>query len=251
MTINTEGDEKNSNRKDQSIKKSSSSIIQLQSTGTSSKGKKTSSNQPDPNPDDREGTIAEGPLPREDLFEFKKRMLLRYKELYGNMLVPQSFVVPWTDEWPEEMWRVKLGRAVNNIRNGGDHKDKREELIAIGFVFEKQAPGFQGQTALGWDRLKPALEQFKNLNGHLRVPSTFVIPSDSPDWPEEMAGIKLGRTVYNISRDSRYYREHRAEMREMGVEIKVQNKAGAEVKGNGEFNFDHQLITASGRPKHR
>ena len=120
------------------------------------------------------------------------------------------------------MWGFRLGNAVNKIRSRGDHKDKRDELIAIGFVFEKQAScAGKCKKALGWDRLKPALEQFKKLNGHLRVPVRFVIPSDSPDWPGEMVGIKLGMTVHSISNRANFYREHRAEMREMGVEMKV------------------------------
>jgi hypothetical protein len=158
-----------------------------------------------------------GPLPGEDKFEFKKRILLRYKELHGNILVPRNFIVPWTDNWPEEMWGVKLGYVVHNIRSGADTKVNREELIAVGFIFEKQSKGF----GLGWARLKPALEHFKKLNDHLRVPRSFVIPSDSSDWPEEMAGIKLGMTVYDINRKANFYKEHRSEMREMGVETKV------------------------------
>ena len=148
------------------------------------------------------------------------------------------------------MWGAQLGGYVNSIRSGHSHKDKREDLIAIGFVFEKHSTGTK--DILGWARLKPALEQYKKLHGHLRVPYLFVIPPGSPDWPEEMVGIKLGRTVYDVRSNVHSYREHRAEMREMGVEMKVHEKMGSEVTSSSELViYDHQLITASGRPKHR
>ena len=45
--------------------------------------------------------------------------LLKYKELHGDdMLVPvPSFAVPSSEAWPKEVWGMRLGRAVNNIRS--------------------------------------------------------------------------------------------------------------------------------------
>lgn len=52
-----------------------------------------------------------GKIDGESVYEFKRRMLLKYKELYGNMIVPYKFVVPPGDtSWPEEMWGFKLGK---------------------------------------------------------------------------------------------------------------------------------------------
>ena len=66
--------------------------------------------------------------------------LLRYKELKGDMLVPRSFVVPpSSDDWPEEMWGMRLGRTVISIRSGTfvrDHADRRELLESEGFVMQ-------------------------------------------------------------------------------------------------------------------
>ena len=35
--------------------------------------------------------------------------MLRYKELYGNFHPPNNFVIPWNDDWPEELWGHGLG----------------------------------------------------------------------------------------------------------------------------------------------
>ena len=55
------------------------------------------------NPDDRERVREKGPLAGETLYEFHRRCLLRYQQIYGDMPVRRSFIVPWTDEWACEM----------------------------------------------------------------------------------------------------------------------------------------------------
>jgi hypothetical protein len=65
-------------------------------------------------------------------YEAIKAAFLKYKYIYGNMLVPSRFVVPADDiRWPEEMWGMKLGGVVNNIRCGKSYADKREEFFCI------------------------------------------------------------------------------------------------------------------------
>lgn len=52
-------------------------------------------------------------------FETVYSALVIYKDLYGDLFVPQAFVVPKTEEWPEEFWDLKLGARVNAIRAQG------------------------------------------------------------------------------------------------------------------------------------
>ena len=66
--------------------------------------------------------------------------LKRYKEIYGNLLVPQPFEIPSdSDEWPEETWGLRLGARVNAIRSQGTFvktsPERREMLDEIGFVW--------------------------------------------------------------------------------------------------------------------
>ena len=67
--------------------------------------------------------------------------LVRYKELYGDLLVPQPFTVPEnSDDWPESTWGLRLGARVNAIRSQGTFVKsdplRKEELDELGFVWE-------------------------------------------------------------------------------------------------------------------
>ena len=47
-------------------------------------------------------------------FDLVKVALVRYKEIYGNFLVKQKFLIPTGDaaaaaQWPEKTWGIKLG----------------------------------------------------------------------------------------------------------------------------------------------
>ena len=69
--------------------------------------------------------------------------LVTYKELHGNLQVPDKFAVPSEAPWPKGAWGVKLGLSVKNIRHNGDfvwrgnyaetHPERRAELDAMGF----------------------------------------------------------------------------------------------------------------------
>jgi hypothetical protein len=45
--------------------------------------------------------------------------LVTYKELFDNVMVPQSFVIPSELPWPENTWGLKLGARVNAMRAQG------------------------------------------------------------------------------------------------------------------------------------
>jgi hypothetical protein len=66
--------------------------------------------------------------------------LERYKEIYGDMLVPQPFVVPsGSSDWPKESWGLRLGARVNAIRSQGtfikNNPEREEMLDELGFVW--------------------------------------------------------------------------------------------------------------------
>mmetsp|Transcript_37679 Transcript_37679/g.82549 ORF Transcript_37679/g.82549 Transcript_37679/m.82549 type:complete len:1014 (-) Transcript_37679:79-3120(-) len=72
--------------------------------------------------------------------------LTRYKELNGDLLVPQPFVVPDGDkDWPEDTWGLRLGARVNAIRSQGTfvktNPVRRQELDELGFEWELPAEG--------------------------------------------------------------------------------------------------------------
>jgi hypothetical protein len=98
-------------------------------------------------------------------WDLVKRALLAYKDREGDLLVPQGFIIPEEDEWEKILWGVKLGTAVNGIRNYNTYKQYRPELEKTGFDYDPQ------MTLYGWDLVKRALLAYKDLVGVLLVPT--------------------------------------------------------------------------------
>ena len=62
---------------------------------------------------------------------------IRYKEIYGHLLIPFTFAVPLkSDDWPKNTWGMKLGHQVDSIRRRKQYKKHHPELEAMGFVFQ-------------------------------------------------------------------------------------------------------------------
>lgn len=73
-------------------------------------------------------------------FEMVFATLVKYKEVYGDLFVPQAFCVPSEAPWPESSWGLKLGARVNAIRSQGtlvaNAPERRELLDQLGFTWE-------------------------------------------------------------------------------------------------------------------
>lgn len=73
-------------------------------------------------------------------FDMVYSALLTYKQIYGDLFVPQAFLVPNSEPWPETTWGLKLGARVNAIRAQGtlvaNAPDRREMLDQLGFPWE-------------------------------------------------------------------------------------------------------------------
>ena len=74
---------------------------------------------------------------REWQWQCALQSLEAYREVHGDLHVPQLFVVPSEAPWPEEAWGMKLGRRVDKIRGREQyvkhHPERRAELDALGF----------------------------------------------------------------------------------------------------------------------
>ena len=63
-----------------------------------------------------------------------------YKEIYGDLLIPQPFVVPESsDDWPAERLGLKFGARLNNANRCqgtfvNTNPERRAQLEEIGFV---------------------------------------------------------------------------------------------------------------------
>jgi hypothetical protein len=63
-----------------------------------------------------------------------------YKQVHGDLQVPQDFVVPSSGEWEEGLWNMQLVSAVNHIRPHSafvrDDPDREKQLNELGFVWD-------------------------------------------------------------------------------------------------------------------
>ena len=163
----------------------------------------------DLNPDNLSRSCEMGCKHGETLFRYHVRCLSTYKEIYGDMLVKEKYVVPWSKDWPVEMWGLRLGGLVNQIRNKKQYQSHEKELTALGFAFSSH---------IGWEIVKLALETYKTIHDDLLVPYKFKIPDNSNDWPAATWGIKLGYFVNNI-RHCGIYSAHRDELIQLGFQF--------------------------------
>ncbi|EQC37760.1 hypothetical protein SDRG_04787 [Saprolegnia diclina VS20] len=135
-----------------------------------------------------------------DVQEHKRDMnllaLRTYKQICGDLLVPERFHVPEDDAWPSEVWNLHLGRVVRKIRSYGPDGpvQRKDELLAMGFVWEHA--DFQ------WNIHLHALQIYRRLHGHIKVPQFFKVPNEEnatvATWPRDMWGLQLGRIVNRL-----------------------------------------------------
>jgi hypothetical protein len=143
--------------------------------------------------------------------------LLRFKEIYGTILVPYSFCVPESETWPEKTRGMKLGVVASTIRRGKAYRHIRDELVSIGFNYEFQ------RRHHGKKLIMTALQRYKELFGDLLVPTLYRIPVDSKteDWPKETWDMSLGSIVGSI-RGGDCHLALREELEEMGFDYTSQ-----------------------------
>lgn len=115
----------------------------------------------------------------------------------GSLIVPPNFIVPNYSPWPEATRGMPLGKKIPSVRTKAYLKANpgaTEKLKKIGFEFDGKVAANDARYNAVYD----ALIRYKELNGDLLVPQPFIVPEDSPDWPEEAWGLRLGARVNAI-----------------------------------------------------
>jgi hypothetical protein len=130
-----------------------------------------------------------------------------YGEQFGHVRVPQKFVVPDADGWPEEARGLELGLQVSGLRKqkkrGTLPQDDMAQLEARSFVWNLYD--------WKWQCVLQSLQAYQEVHGDLEVPKRFLVPSEAP-WPEVAWGMKLGFRVSGI-RSADEHVKHRPERR--------------------------------------
>ena len=158
------------------------------------------------------GFVYEAPL--KCSWDTFKLALLRYVELHNHSMVAEAFVVPRNStEWPKVTWGLRLGATANNVRRNFAFKNKKEELLALGFCYDLKEVRFHA--------LKAALIHYKKLHGNLLIPTRYVVPSNY-EWPNEMWDVNMGAQVHGIRKG--FYKDKKAELLEIGFVYAVRKK---------------------------
>jgi hypothetical protein len=120
------------------------------------------------------------------IFDEIMTALLRFKQIHGDLLVPIKYVIsPDDTDYPEEVRGMNLGSCVNTIRRGG-YLQKKEELLAIGFVYVVR-------KRFDYETVRIAMFKYRELHhGSTKVPLKYKIPVNSTWYPEETWGMSLG-----------------------------------------------------------
>lgn len=142
-----------------------------------------------------------------------------YRSIYGNALVPPSFVVPKGEPWPIELEKFPLGQKITYLRGKRKHLMKRDYqlLVEAGMVWKRKE--FFHQC------LVEGTERFKNLYGHVKVPQDFIVPTDDSQWPPHLRGLNLGKRLYRRIH-GRLSDEERALWMAMGVDFTWDRRPG-------------------------
>lgn len=117
------------------------------------------------------------------------------------------------EEWPADTWNMKLGSYIHEIRRGNRMRHMKAELEEIGFDFspQRRSHGFQATYS--------TLAKYKEIHGSVKVPKTFVVPSNDPQWPQETWGFPLGRQTLAVRKGINYY-DKKAMFEELGLEFR-------------------------------
>jgi hypothetical protein len=115
----------------------------------------------------------------------------------GPLNVPAEFTVPETDDWPESLRGLPLGRSVQRIRTTSflnENPGAEEKLNTIGFQLSAKTAA----NDVRFENVYSALKRYAEIYGDLMVPQPFEVPSDTQDWPKATWGLRLGARVNAI-----------------------------------------------------
>jgi len=151
---------------------------------------------------------------------------------------------------------MKLGSKVDTLRrslrkmeakiaNGEQQTNKSRSMVTPALVSELTELGFQWnmRTRIKGHDLLLAIKAFAQLYGHLRIPRNFVVPHQSPDWPEEFWGLKLGWRIAHIRTRGDFCHgddDFREKLDELGFEWVT-----ARLWKDEEFNFILSSLVAA------
>jgi len=166
----------------------------------------------------------------------------------SSLIIPKNFIVPNYAPWPEETQGLPLGKMITTIRSKAFLKanpDAAEKLQTLGFELDGKAAANEAKFSLVYK----ALASYKQIYGDLLVPQPFVIPAQSPGWPQETWGLRLGARVNAIRSQGTFIKtnpEREQLLNDLGFEwdpsTSTKIAAGAKKKGRKKKETDEKEV---------
>ena len=144
-----------------------------------------------------------------------------YRKKIGNVDIPLKFDIPDSPDWPKELRNMKLGRRLAQLQQSDLFIDNNSDMVK-----QLTEAGWDPRTATvvdEWQLLIKGLEGFKQVHGHLRVPTSFAVPCEPPYDPL-IWNDRLGKKVAAMRSTGRYVKAdpaRKAQVDEMGFEWAV------------------------------
>lgn len=154
-----------------------------------------------------------------------------YKAAYGDLKVPQRFVVPDIPPWPQPAWGMRLGKIVQAIRSTGKFVDvpvtdpvtrleRRQKLDQLGFVWNVRRSATEDTAAedkaIRMEQILTAVQVYTTIYGDAKISESFIVP-DNENWPDSVRGLPLGRQLEAIRSSTN--QEVRDKLASLGVSM--------------------------------
>jgi len=145
-----------------------------------------------------------------DEWDLVYQSMVVYKAKYGDLRIPNKFVVPDEEPWPKLYRNMRLGIRIAAIRSSGrhvrGHPERKAALDAIGFEWRLRENTYKQQINEDiWDTLYESLVAYRsNIDEDVNyVPASFVVPENDENWPDKTWGFKLGSQLQAIREDGK------------------------------------------------
>lgn len=123
-----------------------------------------------------------------------------YRDKFGDVEVPNNFVIPVNEEWPQNIQGLKFGREIHLIRSMSKYvrgnTQRRRFLQSFGFDFNAEKT-IKTKDLSKFEIFIEALLFYKQIHGDVDIDEDFIVPHQEP-WPETCWGMCLSTELQAI-----------------------------------------------------
>jgi hypothetical protein len=122
---------------------------------------------------------------------------------------------------------MRLGYIASNILHCGGYSKYRQEFNALGLSAKNETSALQAIKAIKTYRALHNVPEGRPVV----IPHDFSVPQHSPEWPQELWGLKLGQTATSILHDDAFT-EYRQEFNALGSLRKMKPQHSRQLKAS-------------------